>query len=114
MESSFCSHDREFHSEISHEGAVECGDLSIVPYERRAAGQNDSSCVEDGIAECNGSVRELVVSSPEDGPDAVPANIAEGTKGIKVWLHSDIVLKEIRVTSEGEYAVYLPEGFATS
>ena len=96
---------------MSHEGAVECGDLAIVPYKRRTAGQNDPSCVEDGIADCNGSVWELVVSSPEDGPDAVPANITKGTKGIKVRLHSDIVLKEFRVTGKGEYAAYLQAGF---
>lgn len=98
---------------MAQEGAVESGNLAVVPNEGRAAGEDDSGGVEDGVSEGDGSVWELVVSGPENGPDAVPASVTESSKGVEVWLHTDVILKEVWVSSKSENAVYLKHEYGS-
>lgn len=51
----------------------------------------------------------MVGGGPEDGADAVPADITEGAEGVEVGAHADVVCEEVRAAGEGEGAVDLME-----
>lgn len=51
----------------------------------------------------------MVGGGPEDGADAVPADVAEGAEGIEVGAHADVVCEKVWAAGEGEGAVDLME-----